>query len=242
MSGTRDRWGLLLPLPALLVTGSARAQEPSSGRAGLDPAERTDVAEPGPTATLPEGAPLPEDLEEAKALYDRGLQAFEAGDYRSAGEAFEQVAGLAPGVTIHLSAAIAFRHAAVAEPDAAAASALCQATRRHAETVAQHPQASPEQIEAALGESAKADAHCVQVNTYEFSPCLSVVEPPVGPCLVPPHDPETRGCAHRREGPTAMLGAVMLLGLRSRRRRDAVEAVADRLPPDVVARLRRRDE
>jgi len=181
-------------------------------------------------------------LAEARAFYDRGRTAFEEGRHADAGADFERAAAMSPEIVLlHLQAAIAFRHAVEVEHDAHATSGLCTAVRRNAEAVIGHPQATPEQIEQARAESVQADAHCTRVNEYAFAPCLSVIETPetFGPCLTPPLDPEPRGCAHRRHGPTAMLGGLLLLGLRSRRRRDAVERMADRLPPDVADRLRR---
>jgi hypothetical protein len=129
-------------------------------------------------------------------------------------------------VLLHLQATLSFRLAAETEHDPQAVVEACLAARRNAEAVASHPQATPEQIEQARVESVQADTHCVVPVTF-------------GPCLTPPHEPEPRGCAHRRHGSSAMLGSLVLLGLRSRRRRDAVERMACRLPPDVAERLRR---
>lgn len=66
-------------------------------------------------------------------------------------------------------------------------------------------------------------------------------EPPIGPCLSPPPPPpflESKGCGGDDEGSIAWLGVLALPVVRRRRR--ALERLADRLPPDVVQRLRAR--
>jgi len=77
-------------------------------------------------------------------------------------------------------------------------------------------------------------------KTYAFEPCLSVIGPEVGPCLEPPPpclqpiEPK-RGCGG--DGDPG-LAAALLLPLGLRRRREVLEELADRLPADVVERLR----
>lgn len=62
-------------------------------------------------------------------------------------------------------------------------------------------------------------------------------EPPIGPCLSPPPPPPTRrGCGGNGDQDLAFLGVFALPLVR--RRRSAVERLADRLPADVVQRLR----
>lgn len=235
VSSSRDRLGLLLPLPALLITGQAHARAPGSSPPADEPEAPADPG-PEPPPAL-DDAPA-NDLEQAKALYLRGQEAFGRGDFREAGLAFEQAAALAPTVRLHLHAAIAFRFAATAEADPALATELCEATRYHADAVAAHSQALPEQINEARTAQAEAEAHCGELlEPHTVGPCLI---PPLGPCLSIIEDP--RGCGHRRDGGVAMLGALAFMGLRSRRRRDAVERLADRLPADVVAKLRRNDD
>jgi hypothetical protein len=75
--------------------------------------------------------------------------------------------------------------------------------------------------------------HQDRPEVSEMGPCLS-------PCLEPPID-DRRGCgAHNRQAPMALL----LLGPLGfiRRRREAIEHLADTLPPDVVKRLREDDD
>lgn len=249
MSGPRDRIGLLLPLPALLAVGAASvdAREPAA------PPERPDPAEPEPAATEPglHDTELPPELRpEARAAFERGEQAFARGEHHEAASAFERAAELAPElVVLRLDVVIALQHAILTEPDPEAATELCARLQRDAERVAEHPRATPEMIERARAEQARAHERCAALEPGDagprpsvvgFEPCLvaaPITEPSHGPCLVPPYDPEP-GCAHRHD--TAMLGVpLLLLGLRARRRRDALERMADRLPPDVVARLRR---
>jgi hypothetical protein len=245
VSSSRERLGLLLPLPALLITGQAYARSP-------EPPPSADELQPPPDPG-PERPPALDDtpaseLEQAKALYVQGDEAFRRGDFREAGLAFEQSATLVPMVRLHVHAAIAFRYAATQEIDPVLANELCAATRRHAEAVAAHPQATPELIEQARAEQELADAHCSTLPDVPVGPCLSEVrclQPDIGPCLSIIEDP--RGCSgtRRRGGGAAseaMLGTLAFLGLRSRRRRDAVERLAERLPPDVVAKLRRKGD
>lgn len=232
VSSSRDRLGLLLPLPALLITGQAHARAPGSS----PPADQLHPPADPETEPAPvlDDAPVSE-LEQAKALYLRGQEAFNGGGFREAALAFEQAAALAPTVRLHLHAAIAFRFAATAEADPALATELCETTRYHADAVAAHPQALPEQINEARTAQGEAEAHCRGLmDPHIVGPCLS--PPEIGPCL---SIIEPRGCGHRRDGAVAMLGALAFMGLRSRRRRDAVERLAERLPPDVVAKLRR---
>lgn len=245
VSSSRERLGLLLPLPALLITGQAHAAPGSSPPA--------DELQPPPDAGIERPPALGDEpaseLDQAKALYLQGHEAFLRGDFREAGLAFEQSAALAPLVRLHLHAAIAFRNAATAELDPGLATELCEATRRHAEAVVAHPQATPELIEQARAEQELADAYCntlpeAVADPYpsELHACLSptyCLQPETGPCLSIIEHP--RGC-DRGGHSVAMLGSMVLLGLRSRRRRDAVERLADRLPADVVAKLRRNDE
>jgi hypothetical protein len=238
VSSPRDRLGLLLPLPALLITGQAHARAP-----GSSPSADELHPPPDPSAQPPpvvDDAPATE-LDQAKALYIRGEEAFRRGDFREAGLAFEQSAALAPMVLLHLHATVAYRYAALAESDPGSATALCEATRRQAEAVAAHPRATPEQIEQAKTEQELADAHCNALPEVMAGPCLSDEHLHcLQPCLniIEP----SRGCGSRRDGSVSMLAALPLLVLRSRRRRDAVERLAERLPPDVVAKLRRNDD
>ncbi|MCA9704565.1 MAG: hypothetical protein KDK70_01810 [Myxococcales bacterium] len=287
MSGTRDRLGLLLPLPALLALeptsaqahddGSARehhAGSDSQARAGglasatesepesepvigpclstppedLEPNDPDDpndsndlMAPPSGERPLPpasieqppgwlEAPPTPEEVE-VRARFEQGRQAFDAGDHRAAAAAFEQAVALAPELpALSLDATIAYAYAALQEQDPERASELCEATRRHAEATIGHPEASETMAQYAQTLSIQADEHCTRLAETMYGPCLSVM-----PCLEPPY--RSRGCAGRGE-PVAMLGSLMLLGF-ARRRRDAVERVAQRLPPDVAARLRR---
>jgi hypothetical protein len=247
VSSPRDRLGLLLPLPALLFTGQAQARAPEPSPPNGDPSAFEPPPDPGPGEvgdTTEPALSAAERRDRAKALYMRGVEAFQLGDFYVAGVAFEQSAVVSLGMLeLHRQAAIAFRYATLAELDPVLAGELCEATRRNAEAVITHPDATPEQIEEARTEQAQADAHCNELQAaVADEPCLSSVrclQPDLGPCLsiIEP----SRGCGHHRDGSMAMLGAMALLGLRSRRRRDAVERLADRLPPDVVAKLRRND-
>lgn len=238
MSSPRDRLGLLLPLPALLITGQAHARAPGAPPPVDEPQPPPDPsAQPAPVL---DDTPATE-LDQAKALYLRGEAAFRRGDFREAGRDFEQSAVLTPMVLLHLNATVAYRYAALAESDPESANELCEATRRQAAAVAAHPQATPEQIEQARAEQELVDAHCNALPEVIAGPCLS--DEPLRclqPCLniIEP----TRGCGSRRDGSVSMLAALPLLALRSRRRRDAVERLAERLPPDVVAKLRRNDD
>lgn len=236
MSDARDRLGLVLPLPLLLATPSSALAQPAQ-------AEAPPLAEPGQAEGSPLAEPSPAAvLTEAKALYERGEASFVAGDFLEAGQLLERAAALAPLPLLYLDAAIAFRFAATAEPQLDRAAPLCEATRRHADAVLEHRDATQEQRERATAERALAEAHCATLADADTDPTEWV-----GPCLQPPIEPclsiiEPRGCAHRRGGDVAMMGSLMLLGLRSRRRREAVERVAERLPPDVAAALRRRSD
>lgn len=65
----------------------------------------------------------------------------------------------------------------------------------------------------------------------------------VGPCLSPPPPPpivESKGCGSNDDSSIAWLGVLALPLVR--RRRGALERLAERLPPDVVQRLRARPD
>ncbi|MCX4240029.1 hypothetical protein [Paraliomyxa miuraensis] len=134
------------------------------------------------------------------------------------------------------------REAAEDDPSTAVEGRREGASERESEP---EPEPEPEQqepeIELEPEPEPEENSTATCLTVYEFEPCLvalPVTEAAAGPCLVPPHEPEA-GCAHRRD--TAALGLpLLMLGLRSRRRRDAIERVADRLPADVIAKLRDR--
>lgn len=247
--GSRDTLGLLLPLPALLLAGSAQARVPSPqgedrGLAEPGPAEPAPM-EPGGPAQLaaPSVDALPAEVRaKVEAFYLAGTEAFDRGDFRDAGLAFEQAATLAPLPRLYLEAAVAFRHAAMAEPDTELAGELSDAARHNADAVMAHPQATAEQVAQAQAEATQVETLWLERLETMATPCLSVMNtnPDIGPCLSVMEDP--RGCGRRGDGSVAMLGALALVGLRARRRRDAVERLAERLPPDVVAKLRRRSD
>jgi hypothetical protein len=234
VSSSRDRLGLLLPLPALLAVGpaSARAQEPEVAPTRQDEAEHDSPATP---QGLDDTALPPEVEPDVRAAFERGEQAFAEGEYREAASAFERAAELAADlVVLRLDAVIALRHGVFAATDSDQAADLCARLRRDAEVIAEHPRATPEMIERARAEHARAQHRCTELEERS----VTVTEAPHGPCLVPPLDHEP-GCAHGRDD-VAMLGMpLLLLGLRSRGRREALERMADRLPPDVMAKLRR---
>ena len=133
------------------------------------------------------------------------------------------------GETVHLHRARAFRERY---------QAAIEAAYPGQDVTTADVRAKSEALDAALAELAK---------TYEFTPCLTVIapepeptEPPVGPCLSPPSpclqpiEPK-RGCGD--DGDPG-LAAALLLPLGLRRRRDVLDRLADRLPADVLARLK----
>lgn len=270
MARSRDRLGLLLPIPALLAAESAPAHaagvkssaeagaatavhdatrgEPDGGP-GLSPprpkaepgAEPELSPKPMPPPSWDERPPVDEEEIETRALFGEGQEAFERGEYREAAIAFSEAADRSPQlVTLRLNAVIMYRLAteAAAESDPEAAESLCYSTMDAVDLVTRHPDAKPAHAKWAMDEFSRVQDLCM---SDMLGPCLSPPPPDedVGPCLsvIPAKE---RGCsASARSAPTALLGSLMLLGLRSRRRRDAVEKMADRLPADVVARLRR---
>lgn len=81
-------------------------------------------------------------------------------------------------------------------------------------------------------------AEAEQYPDADVGPCLTRI----GPCLQPPPPPPTRqGCGGSDAPESAMLGLLPLAAIR-RRRRDVLDRLRDRLPPDVVARLLDRDD
>jgi len=241
MPRSRDRLGLLLPLPALLVAEptSAHAAEvdaPTVAEGSPQTAPPPAPAEePPPPGTEPPPGTTP-DRDRAAALFEEGKAAFANGDYTTAARAFEKACEYADLVPLVLDATIAYRHAALEEQDPERAAALCEAARNTAERVAAHPDATAEEIEQALAETTQADQHCTMLADTAYGPCLS---PPMGPCL---NVIESRpsGCGGSKGGEGfALLPTLMLMGLRTRRRKDAVERVADKLPADVADKLRR---
>ncbi len=239
MPRSRDRLGLLLPLPALLVaepTSTHAAEIETSSVAEQSPQTAPPPApaeEPPPPGTEPPPGTTP-DRERAAALFEQGKTAFAEGDYATAAKTFEQASEYADLVPLLLDATIAYRFAALEEQDGERATALCEGARTMAARIGAHPDATAEEIEQAMAETAQADQHCATLEETYYGPCLS---PPMEPCLNI-IEPRPSGCGSKKGGEDfALLPTLMLMGLR--RRKDAVERVADRLPADVREKLRK---
>ena len=100
----------------------------------------------------------------------------------------------------------------------------------------------------ATDSSTTAATYETSTSDPSFTPtgCLSAPEDDVGPCLTvaPPRATDACDCRQGAPSPAALLLALLVFGLRRRSRAEMIDALAlsERLPPDVVARLRRRRE
>ncbi len=224
------------------MVATARSTGPSAPPPTADPNSPPSPFEEGPSdagsggiASLPDEPLDAAERAQVRALFEEAIEAFEFEDYGAAAVAFEKAAAIAPQiVSLWVNATTAYRHAAQEARTFDEAQPYCDGARRTEQRVREHVRASDEERQLAEREAQDAEDHCNELDDLENGPCLSIM-----PCLSPP--PPMRGCRSKRNE-MAMLGSLVLLGLRSRRRRDAVETVADRLPPDVAERLRERTE
>lgn len=205
---------------------------------------------PQVTVAAPEGA----DPSRVEALYIEGKDKYEAGDYVGAAQVWTRLLdGLPPShgndnirenVLLNVIEAYSTAFERVRDDQGhrdiehlyaakrVADAYLAQWIAAHGEAVVL-PKAVQEQI-AVLHETI-ADAE--QYPDADIGPCLT----DIGPCLQPPPLPPTRqGCGGDDVPDAAMLGLLPLAAIR-RRRREVLDRLRDRLPPDVVARLRDRD-
>jgi uncharacterized protein (TIGR03382 family) len=213
------------------------------------------IAGPQVTIAAPEGA----DPSGVEALYIEGRDKYEAGDYVGAAQVWTRLleglpeshgsANIRENVLLNVIEAYASAFERLRDDQGHRDIEHLYAAKRVADAwIAQWTAAygddiaAPTAIQERLAELDRQIETAERYPDADIGPCLTQIGPCLSPCLQPPPPPPTRqGCGGNDAPQSAMLGLLPLAAIR-RRRREVLDRLRDRLPPDVVARLHDRDD
>ena len=205
----------------------------------------------------------PTQMEEVERLYLAGQEHYEAQDFEAAARAWVELLEVLPeskenraireNVVVNVLYAYGDAFERMRADDGTRRTELAEAALAVAAEYV-------EELKAAFGEDAvvaaaiteKTEEIAAALERYNNPPgderiesCLQpCLEPPcLAPCLQPCLDIERRGCGAGRDNfVKSAFVFLAALGVRRRRRRDVLDDVAERLPTDVVTRLRKRGD
>ena len=181
------------------------------------------------------------EVESVERIYDRGKTHFEQKEYVEASEAFEEILAMLPESTDNRAVRESIMINVLETRSRAFAVAHDPAHVEHTDALVQAYEAD---FRAVHGDDEPLAADYVvardrfaadtTVPEIEAHPCLTMIEPCLEPIIA-----DKQGCGGRGDDPGLMASLLLPLGLR---RRQVFDRIADTLPPDVAARLRRKIE
>jgi hypothetical protein len=211
----------------------------------------------GPQVTI--AAPEASEPSDVEALYIEGKDKYDAGDYVGAAQVWTRLldglpeshgsANIRENVLLNVLEAYASAFERVRDDQGHRDIEHLYAAKRVADAwiaqrIAAHGEAVvvPPVVQERISVLDRRIEDAERYPDADIGPCLTQIGPCLSPCLQPPPPPPTRqGCGGSDAPQSAMLGLLPLAAIR-RRRREVLDRLRDRLPPDVVARLHDRDD